>query len=358
MTNENLLHISSSPHIRSTQTINKIMLDVVIALIPALIVAGFVFGARAIFITLVSVAAAVLTEHLISVYLMKKKTTIGDLSAVVTGLLLAFNLPVAINPVLAVLGSVFAIAVAKMAFGGLGFNFINPALAGRAFLMASYPAAMTGAIFAQSGFAGKLPENLSGMHLSAISGATKLEGISAATPLDAVSRLQGLANFELLDLQAAFGPLFFGNVGGTIGETSALALLIGGIYLIYKQIINPIVPLIYIGGIFLLYWVFGGADAAFFSGAALTIPTFQILSGGIFLGAFFMLTDMTTTPITAKGQVIFAAGCAVLTFIIRKYGGYPEGCSYSILLMNLTTPLIDRYVKPRVYGTSKKGGVK
>ena len=354
---ENLLHISSSPHIRSTQTIEKIMLDVIIALVPALLVAGVVFGVRAIFITMVSVAAAVATEHFISTRLMKKKTTIGDLSAVLTGLLLAFNLPVAISPVLAILGSVFAIAVAKMAFGGLGFNFINPALAGRAFLMASYPAAMTGAIFAQSGFAGKLPANLSGMDLSAISGAKALDGISAATPLEAVVRLQGLPNFELLDLQSAFAPLFFGNVGGTIGETSAFALLIGGIYLIYKRIINPMVPLIYIGGIFLLYWIFGGTDVAFFSGAALTIPTFQILSGGIFLAAFFMLTDMTTTPITAKGQAIFAAGCAFITYIIRKYGGYPEGASYAILLMNLLTPIIDRYVKPRVYGTEKKGSL-
>jgi len=357
MTNENLLHISSSPHIRSKQNINKIMLDVIIALIPALIVAGVVFGPRAIFITMVAVAAAVITEHLIAVYIMKKKTTIGDLSAVVTGLLLAFNLPVAISPILAVLGSVFAIAVAKMAFGGLGFNFINPALAGRAFLMASYPAAMTGAIFTQK-ISDKLAQKLSGIDISAISGATAVvDAVSAATPLEAVKLLQKLPNFDVLDLQSAFGPLFWGNVGGTIGETSVFALLIGGIYLIYKQIINPMVPLIYIGGVFLLYWVFGGVGFSF-TADALTIPTFQILSGGIFLGAFFMLTDMTTTPITAKGQAIFAAGCAVLTFIIRKYGGYPEGCSYSILLMNLLTPLIDRYVKPRVYGTGKKGGTK
>ena len=351
MTNENLLHISSSPHIRSAQTVEKIMRDVIIALIPALIAAGLVFGTRAILITLVSVAAAVITEHLISVYLMKKKTTIGDLSAVITGLLLAFNLPVAINPVLAVLGSVFAISVAKMAFGGLGFNFINPALAGRAFLLASYPAAMTGAVFAQSGKFGKLPENLSGINFDM----SAVDGMSSATPLEAFARLQGVS-FELLDLQSAFMPLFLGNVGGTIGETSALALLIGGIYLIFKKIINPMVPLIYIGGVFLLYWIFGNSGASFFSGEGLTIPTFQILSGGIFLAAFFMITDMTTTPITAKGQAIFAAGCALITYLIRRYGGYPEGASYAILLMNLGTPLIDKYVRPRVYGVNKKGG--
>lgn len=354
MSNENLFHISSSPHIRDKRTISRIMLDVIIALLPALVVSTIIFGARALVITLVAVVAALITEHIISVLLMRKRTTIGDLSAIVTGILLAFNLPVAIDPILAALGSVFAIAVAKMAFGGLGFNFINPALAGRAFLMASYPAAMTGAIFAQKGYGGKLPENLSGMNLDAVLGANAIDGISQATPLVAIKKLQELQDFDLLDLQEAFAPLFLGNVGGTIGETSALALLVGGIYLIYKRVINPLVPFIYIFGVFLLYWIFGG-DYSHFSGSAFTVPMFQILSGGIFLGAFFMITDMTTTPITLKGQAIFAAGCAIITFLIRKFGGYPEGCSYSILLMNLLTPLIDRYVKPKVYGT---GGAK
>jgi electron transport complex protein RnfD len=336
------------------------MLDVIIALIPALIVSVMIFGTRSLIITFTAIIAAVVTEHVIAVFLMRKKTTIGDLSAIVTGILLAFNLPVAISPALTVLGSVFAIAVAKMAFGGLGFNFINPALAGRAFLLASYPAAMTGAMFAQSGYAGKVPANLSGIDLNSISSATAssagaIDGISQATPLVAIKELQKIPDFDLLDVQEAFIPLLLGNVGGTIGETSALALLLGGIYLIYKRIINPMVPLIYIGGVFLLYWIFRGEDVSFFSGAALTVPAFQVLSGGIFLGAFFMLTDMTTTPITKKGQAIFAAGCAIITFLIRKFGGYPEGCSYSILLMNLLTPLIDRYVKPKVYGT---GGVK
>jgi electron transport complex protein RnfD len=347
MKNEKKLHISSSPHIRDGQTVSKIMLDVIIALIPALVVSVMVFGFRALYITLISVAAAVITEHLIAVFLMKKKTSVGDLSAVVTGMLLAFNLPVAISPVLAVLGSVFAIAVAKMAFGGLGFNFINPALAGRAFLMASYPAAMTGAIFAKSGTAGKIPQNLSGINVN-------IDVVSEATPLAALKELQKLPDFEPLDLHDSFSSLFFGNIGGTIGEISALALLVGGIYLTYKGVINLRVPLIYIGTVFLLYWIFTDSNTSFFSGAALTVPTFQILSGGLFLGAFFMATDMTTTPITMGGQAIFALGCAILTFLIRKFGGYPEGCSYAIMLMNLLTPLIDRYVKPRIYGTGVK----
>jgi electron transport complex protein RnfD len=241
-----------------------------------------------------------------------------------------------------------------MAFGGLGCNFINPALAGRAFLMASYPAAMTGSIFAQNVSSGFVNVNLPSINLNAIPQAAAIDGISEATPLAALKMLQK-AGVDLSHLQEAFAPLFWGNVGGTIGETSAVALLLGGIYLICKRVINPLVPLIYIGGIFLLFWVFSGGNTAVFSGEALTIPTFHILSGGIFLAAFFMITDMTTTPITLKGQVIFAGGCAVLTFLIRKIGGYPEGASYAILLMNLLTPLIDRYVKPRVYGTGKGG---
>jgi len=354
MAEKDLLHISSSPHIRGRQTISKIMLDVIIALLPAMFAAVMIFGVRALIITLISVAAAVITEHIISVLLFRKKTSVGDLSAIVTGMLLAFNLPVSISPALTVLGAVFAIAVVKCAFGGLGFNFMNPALAARAFLLASYPAAMTGAAFAQSGYAAKLPASLSGINIDAVSGASTIDGISAATPLVAVQKLQTLDSFQLGDLQNSFMTLFLGNVGGTIGETSALALLIGGVYLIFRKVIHPVVPSVYIGGVFVLYWLLGGIDVPVLSGEAFIIPTFQILSGGLFLGAFFMATDMTTTPITPKGQAVFAAGCAAITFVIRKFGGYPEGCSYSILLMNLLTPLIDRYVKPRVYGTGGK----
>jgi len=354
MAEKNLLHISSSPHIRGRKTISKIMLDVIIALLPAMFAAVMIFGVRALIITLISVAAAVITEHIISVFLLKKKTSVGDLSAIVTGMLLAFNLPVAISPALTVLGAVFAIAVVKCAFGGLGFNFMNPALAARAFLLASYPAAMTGAAFAQSEYAAKLPASLSGINIDAVSGASTIDGISAATPLVAVQKLQVLGSFQLIDLKNSFITLFLGNVGGTIGETSALALLLGGIYLISRKIIHPVVPSVYIGGVFVLYWLFGGINVSIFSGEAFIIPTFQILSGGLFLGAFFMATDMTTTPITPKGQAVFAVGCAAITFVIRKFGAYPEGCSYSILLMNLLTPLIDRYVKPRVYGIGGK----
>ncbi|MCL2844897.1 MAG: RnfABCDGE type electron transport complex subunit D [Chitinivibrionia bacterium] len=353
MTEVNLLHISSSPHIRNSRTVPKIMLDVIIALMPAMVGAVMFFGVRALFITLLAVATAVITEHIISVFMMKRKTSIGDLSAVITGILLAFNLPVAISPLLVIVGTVFAIGVAKMAFGGLGCNFINPALAGRAFLMASYPAAMTGSIFAQNVSGGFVNIHLSGFKLDTVSSAIAIDGISEATPLAALNILQN-AGINLQVLQEALVPLFWGNVGGTIGETSAFALLLGGIYLILRKVIHPIVPLIYIGGIFLIYWLFSGSNASLFNATALTIPTFHILSGGIFLAAFFMITDMTTTPITIKGQALFAAGCAVITVLIRSFGGYPEGASYAILFMNLLTPLIDRYVRPKVYGTGGK----
>jgi len=195
---------------------------------------------------------------------------------------------------------------------------------------------------------------LPAFNLNSIPQAAAIDGISEATPLAAMKMLQK-TGIDLSHLQETFAPLFWGNVGGTIGETSAFALLLGGIYLICKRVINPLVPLIYIGGVFLLFWIFSGGNTAFFSSEALAIPTFHILSGGIFLAAFFMITDMTTTPITLKGQAIFAGGCAILTVAIRKIGGYPEGASYAILLMNLLTPLIDRYIRPRVYGTVKGG---
>ena len=349
----NLLHISSSPHIRSGRTVQKIMLDVIIALVPALAAATVIFGINALIITLLAIVTAVVTEHIISVFMMKKKTTVGDLIAVITVMLLAFNLPVAISPALVVLGTVFAVGVAKMAFGGLGCNFINPALAGRAFLMASYPAAMTGSIFAQNVSDGFVSMYLPGINIAAMPTIAAIDGISEATPLAALKILQDI-NIDVSFLQEAFIPLFWGNVGGTIGETSAFALLLGGLYLIIRRVINPFVPLVYIGGVFLLFGVFPSDGGNIFDLSALTIPTFHILSGGIFLAAFFMITDMTTTPITVKGQVIFAGGCALITFLIRKFGGYPEGASYAILLMNLLTPLIDRYVKPRVYGTGCK----
>lgn len=400
---ENKLHLSASPHIREKRAVPHVMRDVVIALIPALIASFYFFGLRALLLTLTAVATALLTEHIIAVYMLKKKTPIGDLSAVVTGILIAFNVPVGIDPAKVVIGTIFAVGVAKWAFGGLGANFINPALAGRAFILASHPAQMTGTIFGKvtQGVIGSNPEsiNLSGIPKESIEvavstvadstatitsasqagGSSMVEAVTSATPLEVANNFyfnikdsinsidpEQLAtvkdtSFDILEtFQEALPNLFLGNVGGVIGETSALAILIGAIYMLYKGVINFTIPFIYIGTVFVFYLISTSltGDLALISSETLTMATYQVLAGGLLLGAFFMATDMVTSPITVKGQALFAFGCGVLTFIIRRYGGYPEGVSYSILLMNLAVPLIDRYMKPKVYGTKKVKGAK
>lgn len=329
-----LLSLSSSPHIRHSETVPRIMMWVIIALLPSVIASYMFFGWRAIFLTCVGVSSAVATEWIIT-RLLKKPTTIGDLSAVITGILLAFNVPPTLPWWMVVIGSAFAIGVAKMTFGGLGGNFINPALAGRAMLMASYPAAMT---------------SFSAPKLGTISG---LDGVTSATPLANFKISMANGSFQALDFQDALYNLFTGNVGGCIGETSAVALLIGAFILWYKRIIGFGIPLSFIGTVFILFWLFNGTGELFTSGS-LIIPTYQVLAGGLLLGAFFMATDMVTSPITPLGKVVFGIGCGVLTFLIRKFGGYPEGVSYSILLMNLVVPLIEKYTRPKIYGGVRK----
>ncbi|HEX3020289.1 MAG TPA: RnfABCDGE type electron transport complex subunit D [Chitinispirillaceae bacterium] len=333
------LNLSSSPHIRHPQSVSNIMLWVVIALVPAFIGSFLFFGWRAIFLTCVSVTFAVTTEYLI-VHLTKKPKTIGNFSAVITGILLAFNVSPTLPWWMLAIGSVFAVGVAKMAFGGLGSNFINPALAGRAFLMASYPAAMTSWVAPQ----GIISGTLSGF-----------DGLTSATPLALFKNAEITGTLQNLNIQDSLLNLFIGNVGGCIGETSALALLIGALILWQRRIIGFRIPVIYIGTVFFLFWLFNGTGNHFTSAAAF-IPLYQILSGGLFLGAIFMATDMVTSPITPAGKLYFALGCGLLTFIIRKFGGYPEGVSYSILIMNLFVPLIERYTRPPVYGKVKKRG--
>jgi electron transport complex protein RnfD len=337
-----LLHVSTSPHIRHKESVPSIMLSVAAALVPALAVSIWFFGIKALLLNIVCIVSCLLTEWIIIKLLFKKPSTIGDFSAIVTGLLLAFNLPPDLPLWMAALGSVFAIGVGKMAFGGLGNNFINPALAGRAFLMASYPAAMT---------------TFSETRMGIINGLSqKIDAISSATPLTAIKDAVIAGDFQPLDFQHALRNLFIGNVGGCIGETSVIALLIGAIFLLYKRIIGFSVPVTYIGTVFILFWVFNGATTDLLASDALIIPAYHVLAGGLILGAFFMATDMVTCPITTRGRAIFGIGCGILTFCIRKFGGYPEGVSYSILIMNLFTPLIDRYVRPKMYGKVKKNG--
>jgi electron transport complex protein RnfD len=309
--------LSASPHVRSALSTRRIMIDVLIALLPATACGIYFFGINALVTIFISVAAAIGTEALVQ-HLMKKKVTISDGSAAVTGLLLALCLP-PLSPgyfYMPLLGSVFAIAIVKQCFGGLGYNFVNPALAARAFLMVSWPIAMTASWI--------IPD-----------------AVSTATPLSAL-------NPEVGGQLSPYLNMFFGNVGGSIGETSALALIIGAVYLLARNVINWRIPAVYIGVVALFTWI-AGPDGLF-KGDAL----YHVLAGGLMLGAFYMATDYTTSPMTNKGRVIFAAGCGVLTCVIRLWGGYPEGVCYAILIMNLAVPLIDRKFRPRVFGGAVK----
>lgn len=342
---ENKLFVSSSPHITDKETIPKIMYGVVLSLIPATFGAIYFFGVRALWVIIVGIVSAVVTEGIIQ-KLMKKPVTITDGSAILTGILLSFNVPAEVPLWIPAIGSIFAIAIGKIPFGGLGYNPMNPALLGRAFLLASWPTHMT--IFKTAPNGGTL---------------SGIDAVTTATPLNVFRQAKDVianqsvlpaekvqdAGTALSQLYDSYWNLFLGKVGGCIGETSVLLLLVGAIYLIYKRYISLKIPLSYIGTVALLTWIFGGTEG-FFSGD----PTFHILSGGLILGAFYMATDMVTSPVTFKGRIYFGIGCGVITVLIRLVGGYPEGVSYSILLMNLTVPLIDRYTKPKVFGEVKK----
>ncbi len=303
--------VSPSPHIRSDRTTQNIMLDVIIALCPALIASVIIFGWRAFIISAVCVASCVLIEYLCR-RLMKKEQTITDLSAVVTGLLLAMNLPVTIPLWVAVFGCFIAIAVTKQLFGGIGQNFANPAIAARVILLASFGSYMTN--FTE-------PFDYAGVD-------------AVATPTPLVQLANGGEVPSLLQM-------FLGDKPGCIGEVSALALLIGGVYLVVRRVIKPITPLVFIGTVFLL------------SGALGANPFYQILSGGLMIGAIFMATDYATTPSTNWGKVIFGLGAGLLTILIRQYGNYPEGVSFAILLMNILTPQIDKLATHKPLGGKK-----
>ncbi len=315
---EKMLTVSSSPHVRAKHTTKSIMLDVIIALMPALIAGIYFYGIRALFVTALCVACCVVFEWGWE-KIFKRPSTIKDLSAVVTGILLAFNMPVGAPIYAIIVGSFVAIIFAKQIFGGIGQNFINPALAGRAALLAAYPTAMR-----------TFTETIPGKFVA--------DAVTGATPLE-------LMKNGLYDQVPSFMNAFIGNVGGCIGEASALALLIGGVYLIARRVIKWHIPVCYLGTIFVMTLLFGGM------GVALSFES--LFLGGAMLGAFFMATDYTTTPMTVKGQIIFAVGAGIITTVIRLWGGYPEGVSYSILLMNLTVPLIDRYIKQKRFGEGK-----
>ncbi|MGN0612524.1 MAG: RnfABCDGE type electron transport complex subunit D [Porcipelethomonas sp.] len=319
----NLLTVSPSPHVRGSMTTQRVMLCVVISLIPAVIASGIIFGLKALMLISVCVISCIFFEGICR-KIMKKEQTIGDMSTVVTGVLLALNLPVTLPWWMAVIGSFVAIVVVKQLFGGLGQNFANPAIVARIVLMVSFGSEMTKWAVPQYW---KESGN---------------EIITAATPLVT----------ENLAEKASFSDLFFGFTGGCLGETCALALLIGGIYLIVRRIISPVTPAAFIGTVGILAFIYGLADGGLSSG--LEHALYQILSGGLILGAFFMATDYVTTPVTQKGKLIFGIGCGIITFLIRQFGSYPEGVSFSILLMNIVTPYIDRFTMLRPVGFVKE----
>ena len=315
MVNGKKLVVSASPHLRSAQTTTKIMLDVILSLIPALIAAIFIFGPRVISVTAVSVSSAVLAEY-VSRKVMKRHQTIGDLSAVVTGLILALNLPVTIPYWIAAIGSIVAIVVVKQFFGGIGQNFANPAITARIVLLLSFGAQM-------SNWATPL--------------SWKTEVTTSATPLAVGYGNAGAPS--LLDM-------FLGLRGGTLGETCAVALILGGIYLIAKKVISPAIPLAYIGTVALIMLIAGKGDIGF--------VLYQVMGGGLLLGAFFMATDYSTCPINIKGKIIFGIGCGIITALIRLFASMTEAVSFAILLMNLVVPFIDRATIPKPFGTPKK----
>ena len=317
-TTENKLIVSSSPHLRDKRTTSSVMRDVVIALIPAIVASGVLFGTKALILIAVCIVSCVGFEYLWNL-LMKKQQTVGDFTAVITGILLAFNLPATLPIWMAVNGCFVAIVVVKQLFGGLGQNFVNPAIGGRIVLALSFTSAMTAypnAFYFKAG----------------------VQTMASATPLVAIKNMFANGTWEKLPSNL---DLFLGNQPGVLGETCALALILGGVYLVVRRVINPIIPLSFIGTVFALTAV-AGAN-----------PLQQILSGGVMLGAIFMATDYSTSPMTNGGKLIFGIGCGLITVLIRLFGSSAEGVSYSIILMNILSPQIDRLTRHRVFGGGK-----
>lgn len=313
------LIVSSAPHIVSNVDTTRIMLMVVMALVPSFLVSIYVFGLRVIALTLVCIVASVFFEWAYN-KLMKKPQTVGDLSAVVTGVLIAFNVPSGLPYWIAVVGCFVAIVVVKQLYGGIGKNLVNPAITARIVLFISFATEMT---------TWPLPRMAA-------------DATSTATPLGILSEGGG----ELPNNM----EMFLGFIGGSMGEVSAIALLLGGLFLIWKKVISPIIPCCFIGTVFVFAFIYYSATG----GEAFNMALFHVLAGGVMLGAFFMATDYVTTPLLPMGKVIFGIGCGVITMVIRLWGQYPEGVSFSILIMNCLTPLINNFCQKRMYGGAKK----
>ncbi len=326
---EHPLIVSVSPHVKGEESVQRIMWSVNLALLPAFLMSLYYFGLRALFVIILCVGSAMLSEYLFQKAL-KKEVTVSDGSAFLTGLLLGMNLPPTLPFYIPIVGSFVAVVITKQLFGGLGYNIFNPALIGRAFLLISWPKAMT-------------------TWTEPVAVFLTLDAKTTATPLG-ILKEEGMGKLMEVfgDKTNLYIQLLIGNRAGSLGETSVIALLLGGLFLLYRGYITWHIPLSFLGTVALLAWIFGGKGTLFTGD-----PLVHLLSGGLMLGAFFMATDYVTSPSVRKGQIIFGAGCGAITMLIRLKGGYPEGVMFSILLMNCFAPLIDRNVKTQVFGARK-----
>jgi len=337
----NKLTVGSSPHVRSGATTTGIMLDVIIALVPALIASVYYFGPRTLLLTGVCVGTCMAAEYAAR-KIMKKPNTLGDLSAIVTGILLAFNLPVSLPLWMAAIGAVVAIVVVKQFFGGLGKNFVNPALMARIVLFLSFGKQMTtwvvprGAQAAANAVTSASLQAVDAVTTASPLGLFKLKGLYLAGNMKNIEKTLGIS---MLDM-------FFGRRAGSLGEVCAIALILGGAYLLFRRVITPVIPLTYIGTFAAVMLLAGKGDFTFVG--------YQVLAGGLLLGAIFMATDYATSPMNIKGQLVYAAGCGLITAAIRLFGSMPEGVSFSIILMNILVPHIERLTMPKAFGTLKE----
>lgn len=320
------LTVSASPHVRSNETTTGIMLDVIIALMPALVMSIVYFGLRALVLTVVCVCSSVIFEAL-SRKIMKRPNTIGDLSAVVTGIILAFNLPAAMPLWMAAIGSLIAIVVVKQMFGGIGQNFVNPAMTARIILMTSFPTAMANWV---------VP----------FTNTWSADAVTSATPMATLAGVHGGDISSVSDALPTLTQMLVGNHGGSMGEVCSIALICGGLYLMLRKVISPIIPLTFIGTVAVVMLFAGSFNLEFVA--------YQLLGGGLMLGAFFMATDYTTSPINKKGKIIFGIGCGLITSVIRLFGSLPEGVSFSIILMNILVPHIENMTTPKPFGSVKE----
>lgn len=322
---EKKLTVSASPHVRSRETTTGIMFDVIIALIPALVMSVVYFGTRALVLTAVTVGTAVLAEFL-SRKAMKRENTISDLSAVVTGLLIALNLPATCPLWVAAIGSVIAIVVVKQMFGGIGQNFVNPAITARIILMVSFPTAMA-------------------KWVVPFSNSWSADAVTSATPMAQLAAVKG-GDMSMASELPSLVKMLIGNHGGSMGEVCSLALIAGGLYLMLRKVISPVIPFTFIGTVAVCTLIAGHGNFVYVA--------YQLLGGGLLLGAFFMATDYTTSPINFKGKIIFAVGCGLITSVIRIFGSLPEGVSFSIILMNILVPHIEHLTTAKPFGEVKE----